>query len=230
MMTGFLLPYDSLEEHKELTDEQYGRIIRATLRYAIDGTEPELPVPEKYLWPGLRQKVIRDQNQYAKKCAQNAENINKRWERQREQRQDQEPETEADENDTNVYDRIRTDTNDTNININIKSKSNINNKSNININQSNQIHEQLAAEGYKTDEINRALERCEGKKIRNLVGYIRQSIDNERRAGAGTAKKRVIPFQDFPQRSYAGVDKDMMDKLAEEVQEFNKQQQEGGGE
>lgn len=230
MMTGFLLPYDSLEEHSELTDEQYGRIIRATLRYARDGTEPELPIPERYLWPGLRQKVNYDRSQYAKKCAQNTENINKRWERQRDQQQDQEPEpaTEAEETDTNVYDRIRTDTNDTNININIKS--NINNKSNININQSNQIHEQLKAEGYTDEEIRRAEERCEGKKIRNPLGYIRQSIDNERRAGTGTAKKRVLPFQDFPQRSYAGVDQAMMDKLAAEVQEFNKQQQEGGGE
>lgn len=228
MMTGFLLPYDSLEEHSELTDEQYGRIIRATLRYARDGTEPELPIPERYLWPGLRQKVNYDRSQYAKKCAQNTENINKRWERQRDQ--EPEPATEAEETDTNVYDRIRTDTNDTNININIKSKSNINNKSNININQSNQIHEQLKAEGYTDEEIRRAEERCEGKKIRNPLGYIRQSIDNERRAGTGTAKKRVLPFQDFPQRSYAGVDQAMMDKLAAEVQEFNKQQQEGGGE
>lgn len=218
MMTGFLLPYDSLEEHSELTDEQYGRIIRAALRYARDGTEPELPLPERYLWPGLRQKVNYDRNQYAKKCAQNTENINKRWERQR---QEQQQEPEAEENDTTVYDRIRTDTNDTNININIKSKSNINNKSNIN--QSNQIQEQLKAEGYTDEEIRRAEERCEGKKIRNLIGYIRQSIDNERRAG-----KRIIPFQDFPQRSYNNVDRELMDQLTAEIQEYNRQEQEGG--
>ena len=100
MMTGFLLRYDSLEEHSCLTDEQYGRIIRAALRYARDGTEPELPEPERFLWPGLRQKVMYDRAQYEKKCAQNSENIKKRWEQQRKDQQEQD--------DTTVYEPIRT--------------------------------------------------------------------------------------------------------------------------
>ena len=210
MMTGFLLRYDSLEEHSCLTDEQYGRIIRAALRYARDGTEPELPEPERFLWPGLRQKVMYDRAQYEKKCAQNSENIKKRWEQQRKDQQEQD--------DTTVYDRIRTNTNDTNINI----KSNINNNNNINSNQiQSQDMEQLRAEGYTGEEIERALKRCEGKRVRNLPAYIRQSIENER-----TQAKRILPAQDFTQRDYSGVQDEMMKNLAEEMRQF-KEQQEG---
>lgn len=217
MMTGFLLRYDSLEEHSCLTDEQYGRIIRAVLRYARDGTEPELPEPERFLWPGLRQKVLYDRAQYEKKCAQNTENINKRWERQR-QEQDQ-------GEDTDVYDRIRTDTNDTNININIKSNPNI--KINDNINQSNQIREQLRAEGYTGDEIDRALKRCEGKRIRNLPAYIKQSIDNERRQG-----KRLLPAQDYEQRDYTGVQEQYLRELETRITNLRAEgyfDEDGGG-
>ncbi len=210
MMTGFLLRYDSLEEHSCLTDEQYGRIIRAALRYARDGTEPELPEPERFLWPGLRQKVMYDRAQYEKKCAQNSENIKKRWEQQRKDQQEQD--------DTTVYDRIRTNTNDTNINI----KSNINNNNNIKSNQiQSQDMEQLRAEGYTGEEIERALKRCEGKRVRNLPAYIRQSIENER-----TQAKRILPAQDFTQRDYSGVQDEMMKNLAEEMRQF-KEQQEG---
>ena len=210
MMTGFLLRYDSLEEHSCLTDEQYGRIIRAALRYARDGTEPELPEPERFLWPGLRQKVMYDRAQYEKKCAQNSENIKKRWEQQRKDQQEQD--------DTTVYDRIRTNTNDTNINI----KSNINNNNNIKSNQiKSQDMEQLRAEGYTGEEIERALKRGEGKRVRNPPADVRQPIENER-----TQAKRILPAQDFTQRDYSGVQDEMMKNLAEEMRQF-KEQQEG---
>ena len=215
MMTGFLLRYDSLEEHSCLTDEQYGRIIRAALKFARDGTEPELPDPERFLWPGLRQKVLYDRAQYEKKCAQNTENINKRWERQREQETDPEPE----EADTNVYDRIRPDTNDTNININNNPKS-ISNP----IPSSNQSKitsmEQLRAAGYTDSEIERAKKRCGGKRIRNLPAYIKQSIDNERH---DRAVGKHVSAQDFEQRDYSEVEEQIKRDLAKRIEEYKRE-------
>ena len=81
--------------------------------------------------------------------------------------------------------------------------------------------EQLRAEGYTGEEIERALKRCEGKRVRNLPAYIRQSIENER-----TQAKRILPAQDFTQRDYSGVQDEMMKNLAEEMRQF-KEQQEG---
>ena len=215
MMTGFLLRYDSLEEHSCLNDEQYGRIIRAALRYARDGTEPDLPEPERYLWPGLRQKVLYDKAQYDKKCAQNTENINKRWERQR---QDQGQETE----DAEGYDRIRPYTNDTNININ--NNPNINIKSNNIVNRQDQSNitsmEQLRAAGYTDSEIDRAKKRCEGKRIRNLPAYLKQSIDNER---ADRAIGKRVSAQDYEQRDYSEVEEEIKRDLAKRIEEYKRE-------
>ena len=215
MMTGFLLRYDSLEEHSCLNDEQYGRIIRAALRYARDGTEPDLPEPERYLWPGLRQKVLYDKAQYEKKCAQNTENINKRWERQR---QDQGQETE----DAEGYDRIRPYTNDTNININ--NNPNINIKSNNIVNRQDQSNitsmEQLRAAGYTDSEIDRAKKRCEGKRIRNLPAYLKQSIDNER---ADRAIGKRVSAQDYEQRDYSEVEEEIKRDLAKRIEEYKRE-------
>ena len=114
-MTGLYLRFDSLEEYAVLDDQQFGRLIRAGLQFAIDGTEPELSPPESYLWPGLRIRIVHNAELYRKKCEQNAANIRKRWDRQR---QEQEQET-----DSAVYDRIRTDTKHTKYKYKDKDKS-----------------------------------------------------------------------------------------------------------
>lgn len=111
-MTGFYLRFDSLEEYAALDNEQFGRLIRAGLRFAINGTEPDLSEPESYLWPGLRLRIIHNAELYQRKCEQNAANIRKRWERQRQEQ----------ERNSTVYDGIQTNTKDTNININSKDK------------------------------------------------------------------------------------------------------------
>lgn len=79
MMKHILLPYDALEEYKKLTDEQFGRLIRAVLRYAQDEEEVDLDGPESYLLPGLKLKIARAKEKYQRKCEQNTDNINKRW-------------------------------------------------------------------------------------------------------------------------------------------------------
>lgn len=112
MMTGFMLRFDSLEEYSVLSNEEFGKLIRAGLQFAIDGTEPDLSEPESYLWPGMKLKILHDAEQYRRKCEKNAENIRRRWERQK---------------DSNVYDRIRTNTNDTNNNNNYNNNNNGNN-------------------------------------------------------------------------------------------------------
>lgn len=217
MMTGFLLRYDSLEEHGQLNDEQYGRLIRAALKFARDGTEPELPSPECYLWPGLRLAVVRDQEQYRAKCLQNTENINKRWEQYRQQEDQEQPEAE----DTNVYDRIRTDTNDTNINIKINHK--INNNDNINHQDQSQSQSQgldrLRADGYTDQEIERAISRANGKRVRNMEAYIRKSINNERQQRRSG---------DYSQRDYSGVQAELEAQQDKDMEEFMRQEKEGG--
>ena len=82
MMTGFMLPYDALEEYEELTDDQFGRLIRAGLKYAKDDTITKLDPPESYLFPGLKLKIIKDKEQYQRKCDQNSENARSRWQKE----------------------------------------------------------------------------------------------------------------------------------------------------
>lgn len=184
MMTGFMLPYDALEEYEGLTDEQFGRLIRAGLRFARDGEETELNAPESYLYPGLKLKIARDKEKYQEKCRKNAENIRQRW-------NNPPPGT-----DTNVYDRIRTNTNDTNNNIN----PNPNIKSNPNPNHQSQSQEQartqLRAEGYTESEIAWAIARAgNGQAVRDWTKYLRQSIEN--------ARKKPVKAQDYEQRDYS---------------------------
>ena len=81
-MTGMMLYYDALEEYRELTDEQFGRLIRAGLVYGRDGEETELPIPERYLYPGLKLKITRDKEKYQAVCEKRAEAARKRWNQQ----------------------------------------------------------------------------------------------------------------------------------------------------
>lgn len=53
-----------------LTDEEAGRLFRAMLRYAADGTVPELPGTERVLWVTARQNIDRE----AAFCGKQAEN------------------------------------------------------------------------------------------------------------------------------------------------------------
>jgi len=92
------LYFDMLETHSVLTDEQFGRLIRAGLIYARDGKEQSLNAPESYLFPTFKSNIDRNKETYKKRCEQNQENIRKRW----------------DKDNTTVYDPIQPYTNDTN--------------------------------------------------------------------------------------------------------------------
>lgn len=73
------------------------------------------------------------------------------------------------------------------------------NKDQYNQDQINQIKMQLKAEGYSGSEIDKAFARSEGKRVKNLISYIRQSINNERQEYR-TGKR--VPAQEYSQRDY----------------------------
>ena len=89
MISGMMLYYDALEEYGELTDEQFGRLIRAGLAFGRDDQETQLPVPEKYLYPGLKLKIARDKEKYLSVCEKRAEAARKRWDKQQAGEQDE---------------------------------------------------------------------------------------------------------------------------------------------
>ena len=88
--------------------------------------------------------------------------------------------------------------------------------------QINQIKQQLIAEGYDGSEIDSALKRSKGKRVRDLAAYIRRTIENERRQA-----KRILPAQDFAQRDYSGVQDELMQQLAADMEHYKEEQQEG---
>ena len=67
--------YRSYEKELELlSPEQLGRLVWALLRYLNHGEEPELPEPERYLWPRLREQHLRDIAHYDDVCQRNRAN------------------------------------------------------------------------------------------------------------------------------------------------------------
>ncbi len=79
------------------------------------------------------------------------------------------------------------------------------------IDQINQIKQQLTAEGFDESEIENALNRSKGKRVRDLTAYIRRTIENQR-------QQTRVPVQDFQQRDYSSVQKELIDNLAKEME------------
>ena len=93
---GVLMYYDLLEQLKDFTDEQFGKVVRVMIKYDRDGIEPKIDDMQiKLAFNILKPTIDRNKKEYQDKCDKNRENINKRWNRQ----------------DTNEYDCIRTNTN-----------------------------------------------------------------------------------------------------------------------
>lgn len=65
---------DALKAYSMLTDTEFGRGMRAILRYAADGTEPNLTGKECVMYGVLREQVERDREAYSKKIAAQTEN------------------------------------------------------------------------------------------------------------------------------------------------------------
>ncbi|MDR1364886.1 MAG: DUF6291 domain-containing protein [Oscillospiraceae bacterium] len=107
----FLAYHSYLEICSSLNEAEFGRLMRAALKYSAAKEAPNLPGNEKHLFGMLKMNIDRDGQKYAEKCETNKANILKRWKNQ-----------ENIQSYTTVYERIPTDTNCTNKN---KSKNNI---------------------------------------------------------------------------------------------------------
>lgn len=68
------IPFEFLEELDGLTDEEYGRLIRAMQAYSMDGTEPDLDGVERLFWKRCRNTIDRFCDSYEKRNKSNAEN------------------------------------------------------------------------------------------------------------------------------------------------------------
>ena len=62
------------KELENFSPEQRGRLLWGLLEYLCTGEEPELPEPERYLWPRLREQHLRDIAHYDDVCQRNRAN------------------------------------------------------------------------------------------------------------------------------------------------------------
>lgn len=102
MKESFILYTSYYDILKELTDEQFGQLMRALFVYARDGEAPELPAAIKMAFAFIRDDMDRNTAKYETRCKRNRENIQRRW-------------AKKNDDDTNVYNRIQSNTKDTNV-------------------------------------------------------------------------------------------------------------------
>ena len=103
-----------IEDAADLTDEEFGRLVRYGLHFIKGDADPSfLTGPERILRGILERGIREDNERYTVRCERQRENIMKRWQKQQEQIP----------KNTTVYDGIPTDTKDTNTKSKSKSKS-----------------------------------------------------------------------------------------------------------
>ena len=73
-MNHICLYLDYLPVLKTLSDHARGKLMIAMLRFAAKGEEPELTGPARYVWPVMRNQILRDREKYRLKCEQNRVN------------------------------------------------------------------------------------------------------------------------------------------------------------
>lgn len=64
---------DSLEKYQKLNDSEFGRLVRAALRYKATGAEPDDLGREALLWDGMRLDIDRDAEKYERTVAARSE-------------------------------------------------------------------------------------------------------------------------------------------------------------
>jgi len=70
----FPMYHGYLDTIEALGDAERGRLFTACLQYSKTGTVPELSGNERYVWPGIRAQIDRDNANYEVKCAKNRAN------------------------------------------------------------------------------------------------------------------------------------------------------------
>lgn len=68
------VPHEFLDELDCLSDEEYGRLIRAMQGYFMDGQEPEFPGQERLFWKRCRNTMDRYVESYTARYAANGDN------------------------------------------------------------------------------------------------------------------------------------------------------------
>ena len=106
---------------KALSDEQMGRVFRAALEYAENGSEPLLEPIEMMGFAFIREDIDRATAEYEKTCAANKERVGKRWNKDHTETQTEIPD------DTGSYRTIPDDTENTiaKAKVNEKAKENV---------------------------------------------------------------------------------------------------------
>ena len=83
---------DCLEKYQKLNDTEFGRLVRAALRYKAMGAEPDDLGREALLWDGMRLDIDRDNENYTKIAKSRSEagkmGASARWHSQNENAKD----------------------------------------------------------------------------------------------------------------------------------------------
>ncbi len=94
MAVEYFCAYHSyLDALEPLTDAERGRLFVACLKYSKSGEVGHLSGNERFVFPVFRGQIDRDNAKYANKCKKQADNANKRW-------------NKDDANDAKAYDGI----------------------------------------------------------------------------------------------------------------------------
>lgn len=80
MAVEYFCAYHSyLDALEPLTDAERGRLFVACLKYSKSGEAEHLSGNERFVFPVFRGQIDRDNAKYANKCKKQADNANKRW-------------------------------------------------------------------------------------------------------------------------------------------------------
>lgn len=80
MAVEYFCAYHSyLDALEPLTDAERGRLFVACLKYSKSGEVEHLSGNERFVFPVFRGQIDRDNAKYANKCKKQADNANKRW-------------------------------------------------------------------------------------------------------------------------------------------------------
>ncbi len=75
----FCAYHSYLDALEPLTDAERGRLFVACLKYSKSGEVEHLSGNERFVFPVFRGQIDRDNAKYANKCKKQADNANKRW-------------------------------------------------------------------------------------------------------------------------------------------------------
>lgn len=82
MARAFVCAYfDWLDTFAKCNDAEFGRLVRAALRYARDGETPSFAEGgrEEILWDGLASQLRRDTAKYDRRSRNGTKSVEKRW-------------------------------------------------------------------------------------------------------------------------------------------------------